>query len=518
RMSLTLREAITMALDNNRDIAIERANVQMNEATMRGSLGWYDPVVNTTFAYDRRNTPQTNTLFGGPLTTSLATSTGLFQRLPWNGSTVQGSYDQARSTDQNTFNVLNPQYRNTFNLTFTQPLYRNRKTDAGRRQITISRQALDLSDSQFRQRAIDIITQVQRAYWDLVFARRDHEIKNESLGIGRTQLERNQRLVDAGTLAPSDVISTRVEIERRADEHEAANEAVQRAENALKNLMLQSSSTDLWATALEPVEQPQIATSEMIPLTDALRLAWANRPELEQLRLRGEVNQTDIEFFRDQAKPQIDLFANYGITGLAGSERPQTPGQVNTFALLFTRVNQLSTIAQLPPLPVNGSASIDGQFIGNYFQSLGNMFKNEFRSYRFGLNINFPLRNRAALGNLGRSLAESRMIDAQQQKIKQQVEVEVRNALQSVVTAARRVEAARNSRRNAELQYESEQRKFDAGQSTNFFVLDRQNALIAARGRELRALTDYNKATAELQRSLSTTLSSNNVEVKKQTP
>ena len=93
----------------------------------------------------------------------------------------------------------------------------------------------------------------------------------------------------------------------------------------------------------------------------------------------------------------------------------------------------------------------------------------------------------------------------------QGIEVEVRNALQAVETAKRRVEAAKNSRVNAELQLASEQRKFDAGQSTNFFVLDRQNALSSAQGRELRALTDYNKAVAELQRAISTTLTINNI-------
>ena len=128
------------------------------------------------------------------------------------------------------------------------------------------------------------------------------------------------------------------------------------------------------------------------------------------------------------------------------------------------------------------------------------------------MNINLPLRNRTAEANLGRSLAEGKQIDAQRQKTEQLIEVEVRNALQAVETARKRVDAAKNSRVNAELQYQSEQRKFDAGQSTNFFVLDRQNALSSARGRELRALTDYTKAVADSS-ALSTTLSSNNVAV-----
>jgi outer membrane protein len=142
------------------------------------------------------------------------------------------------------------------------------------------------------------------------------------------------------------------------------------------------------------------------------------------------------------------------------------------------------------------------------------LFRNEFRAYRFGVNINLPLRNRTAEANLGRALAEGKQIDVQRQRQVQIIEIEVRNAQQAVETARKRVEAAKNSRINAELQYQSEVRKFEAGQSTNFFVLDRQNALSAARGRELRALVDFTKAAAELQRAMSTTLTSNNVEVK----
>lgn len=130
-----------------------------------------------------------------------------------------------------------------------------------------------------------------------------------------------------------------------------------------------------------------------------------------------------------------------------------------------------------------------------------------------GVNIELSLVNRTAKARLGRSLVEGKQIGAQRKSAEQMIEVEVRNAMQAVETARRRVEAAKNSRVNAELQHNSERRKFDSGQSTNFFVLDRQNALSAARGRELKALADYNKAVSELQRALSTTLSDNNVAV-----
>ena len=519
QVRLTLRDTILMALENNREIEIERLNVQLTELDYRASQGFYDPGLTTSLFYDRRNVPIANPLAGGAngglLTDNVTGTATLSQRIREQGGLFQASYSNDRSTTQNVFNILNPQFTSTLNISFIQPLLKNRTTDAGRRQIRLARKRLDISDSQFRQRAIDIIAQVQRAYWDLVFARRDREIKRESVELARTQLAHNERLVEVGTLAPSDIISARVELERRNDEAAAAIDSIQRTENALKMLLLQPGSVELWQSELVPVEMPELETGAVLPLPDALRLALQNRPELEQFRLRGELNKVDEVFYRDQTRPQIDFVVNYGTIGLAGVQRTETNFFAASSALLTSRVNQLSQLAGLTPLPVNdGGGSLPPFLIGGSGQGLWNMLKNDFRTWRVGLNINLPLRNRTAEAQLGRALAEGRQIEIQRQRLIQGIEVEVRNALQGVVTARSRVEAARNSRLNAELQHQSEVRKFDAGQSTSFFVLDRQNALSASRGRELRALTDFTKSVAELQRVMSTTLTSNNVEVK----
>ena len=523
QIHLTLRDAVTMALDNNRDIEIERLNTQLNEFDLRAAKGVYDPTLTSSVLYQRQTTPVASILLGGEngrlRTTEFTGTATLTKRLPWQGSQVSVNYDQNRATSDNVFNSLNPQFTSRLAVEFSQPLMRNRTIDAERRQIRIASKRLDLSDSQFRQRAIEIIAGVERAYWDLVFARRDADIKRESVELARTQLEHNERLVKQGTLAPSDVVSARVEVERRIDEAEAATEAIQRAENALKALILPAgngeqqtaSNREQWNAALVPAEQPQLKTEPTLPMADAMRLAFNNRQELEQYRLRKEMNKVDVEYFRDQTKPQINLIASYGTYGLAGKERSAINPIVQSNQLLFDRVNQLSQIAGLPVFPPISFGSTPNQFLGGYGQSLGNLWSNDYRSFRVGISINWSLGNRTAKAEHGRALAESRKLDTERQRIEQTIEVEVRNALQAVEVAKRRVEAATNSRVNAELQYQSEQRKFDGGQSTNFFVLDRQNALSAARGRELKALTDYTKAAAELQRAMSTTLSSNNV-------
>src|SRR5262245_1070859 len=281
RVTLTLRDAMTMALENNRDIEVERLNVQMNEFDLRGAQGFYDPNLATTLYYDHRAIPATS-IFASGKTDNVIGSATFTQRMPWQGSSITGFFDNNRATSDNPFVSLNPQYTTNLSFTFTQPILRNRAIDSGRRQLRIAKKRLDISDSQFRQRAIEIIAQVQRAYWDLVFARRDQEIKQESVDLANTQLEHNERLVEAGTLAKSDIISARVELERRKDEAEAAVDAIQRAENALKALMAQVGDGEIWQSELVPVEQPQVEPGASLPLEDALRLAAQNRPEMEQ--------------------------------------------------------------------------------------------------------------------------------------------------------------------------------------------------------------------------------------------
>ncbi|HXG65546.1 MAG TPA: TolC family protein, partial [Blastocatellia bacterium] len=130
----------------------------------------------------------------------------------------------------------------------------------------------------------------------------------------------------------------------------------------------------------------------------------------------------------------------------------------------------------------------------------------------------FPVGNRTAEANLGRSLAEGRKIKNQREQVEQVIESDVRNALQAVRSQEARLAAAASARESAEKEYESEQRRFQSGLSTVFLVLERQTELISARGRELQAQTDLNKAIAEFQRATGSTLQVNNVQINSATP
>src|SRR5207253_11445802 len=126
------------------------------------------------------------------------------------------------------------------------------------------------------------------------------------------------------------------------------------------------------------------------------------------------------------------------------------------------------------------------------------IFTNKYPTYRAGVTFNLPFGNNTAKANLGKSLVQAEQINTQRTQIEQNIQVDVRNALQSVRTAEARLRSAAISRENSQKQYESEQRKLDSGQSDVYKVLERQTALINARSSELRAQSELNKAIADL--------------------
>ena len=397
---------------------------------------------------------------------------------------------------------------------YTQPLFRGLRFDNNRRQIEIAKKNLSLTDAQFRQRAIETITGVQRAYWDLVFALRNLQVQRDAVRDSRAQLEHNKRLVNEGALAPIDVVAAEAQVASFEQTLYSSLEEVSRSENNLKNLIAVNRESDLWSLSVIPTDSVDLAPPA-ISLPEALKAAMDNRPELQQSNVVREINQIDQKYFHEQTKPAIDLVGSYGLVGLAGTQN----GAGNPFTSasnqeLRDRVNQLLTQAQLPLLTPLPPQALSPFLIGGYDQSLQNLVSNRFNNFRVGVQINLPLRNRTAEAQLGRSLVEGQRIATQREQLEQSIQVEVRNALQVVRSAEARLHAAGIARQASEQQYLSEQRKLDAGQSTVFLVLERQTALTTARGNELRAQTDLNKAIAELQRATGNALTTNNIVVR----
>jgi outer membrane protein TolC len=531
---LSLNDAIKRALENNNDIEVARDDVRFAETQLRSLEGIFDPVIGLTPQYDKRISPQQSQLGGGSGTSGTVSTTtwslvpSVQKQFGRGGGNYFLQFSNSHTNTSNSFSLLNPFYSSNLSLQFNQPLWRNRSIDNNRRQIRIQRKRLDQSDADFRQRTIEVITRVQQAYWELVFALRDQQNQLANLNLSRESLRNIEAQIAAGAKAPLERAEVQTELANRETALYSAIQVVALAENNLKILIFKTPNSPDWSAQLTPTDTPKFDTTP-VNLADALKAARDNRPELRRLRLQGDINDIDITFFKNQTKPQVDLVGTFALTGLAGNSLATVvpPGTTaplivgdpltNPSAFLLAEIQrtqrELGLVEAMPPVAVVESNIVNPSLVGGYGQTLQNLFGGKTRNVTVGVAISFPWKNKTAEANLAGARIQKEQLQASTRSQEQIIEVDVRNSAQAVESSRQRVLSAREARINAEAQLEGEQRLYQVGRSTTFLLFQRENALANARASELRAETDYNKALADLQRATSTTLRANNVVV-----
>jgi HAE1 family hydrophobic/amphiphilic exporter-1 len=494
QLSLTLPQAIEMALKNNNDIDASRNTSRISEFNIKAALGNYDPLVTSENYYEKVTTP-TASAIGGAVNGAVNQkrfydSIGVSGLSPFQGGSYTSQFNASRVVTSNTNSFLNPQFPSTFTFSYVQPLLRNRRFDNSRRQIEISKKNLLLTDSQLQMKAMDVVSSTESAYWDLTYSLRNLQVQIETLKQAKDQLESNQRLVAKGVLAPIDIVAATAQITTLEQGVFAAQESVTRAENTLKTLLLPARTAAEWSQPIVPVTPVNIdvpAIGLEVAVTEALK----NRPELTQMDIASDLNKIDQRFYRDQMKPEIDFVGTYTSQGLAGT-------------VTAAAISQVTGLSRVPP-----------NLNGGYLNSLGNLIQQDYPTYHFGVTISLPFGNHVAKANLGAKLAEADRIRDQREQQEQSIEADVRNSLQALRSAQSKLTSAADARAAAEELYESEQRQFRGGTTTYFLVAQRQNDLLTARGREIQARTDLNKAISTFNRAIGASLTVNNVTVVK---
>jgi HAE1 family hydrophobic/amphiphilic exporter-1 len=524
-VSLSLDEAIRKALANNNSIEITRDDVRFQETQIRQVLGAYDPVFSITPTFTRNSTTGTGAAthdfsVNSNVTHFLRHGGGNYQAF-FNNTRTENAFSQQEVTSGNlgSSSGSSAVFSSQAGFRYTQPLFRNLRIDNTRRNLRIARRRLEQTDADFRRQTIEIIAQVQRTYWDLVFALRDQQNRQANLELSRENLRQVEARIAAGASAPLSRWEVETELANRESDLLVATQLVSITENNLKQLLLRDATSAEWLATYTPTDRPAFSLDPM-NLDAAIKDAMDNRYELRRLKLSSDINKIDIAFFRDQTKPQIDLNTTISLNGLslgsASTESVTVPliaGNPNTNAdaFLLQTIRDLHGVNIVPPtVLIPGTPSF---LVGGFNRSLANIFRSDAPNYQIGVTISFPFRNRTAQAGLAGARVLENQLATQMRAQEQVVIVEVRNAVQAVETARQRVLAARRARENAEELLKGERALFDSGRSTTFLLFQRENALTNARNAEIRAETDYNKAIADLQRATSTTFQLNNIQI-----
>ena len=495
-----LDECIELALKNNLNIEYNRYQPLLSEQSFLAAHGVYDFVLDAGLGYQKNESPVTDLLRRQLLgietykNTNYNFNVGVSKYLP-TGGTVSLSFDNNR-TATNT-NLYNPTFDGSMNVSFTQPLWQNLPIDSSRRSIILASKNRTISDIDFENQVSNTLTIVENAYWDLVNAIESQKISIQSRELAVIQYRDNQKRVEIGTLAPITVTQTRAEVARQEQAVIAAEATIIQSENILKSQIVKDPNDPVWNQVIIPVDEPQIP-EKMMTTQEALDLAYKNRPELRSLVIQLEENDVDIKYYANQTKPRLDLVATYSSPGVAGPNI-QTP-------VLDNEGN--------PVLDPSGNPVMqDTDFTGRLGTVYKQVMSQDYPNYSFALKLQYPLGNQTAKANLaGARITKDQTLTLQRQTL-QNIRLEVINFVQTVEVNQRSLTTAITARQFQEEQLNGETKRFQAGLSTNYEVLQTQRDLASARASELSAKIDLKKSIIALQKSTFTNLSQHQLEV-----
>jgi outer membrane protein len=492
KVGLTLEDAVKLTLERNLDIAVQRLNPEISDLGIATARAAYFPALTSTVLAQGQTTASTNSIGGGAAAVGVTNDAanwngGLAQNLRWGGGNYNLTLNNTRATSTSTVSLYNPSYTPLWSAQFTQPLLRNFATDSNRQQLQVSRLNRDISDVQLKSTITNTVSNVRNAYWDYVFAVQSVDVAKQSLDLANKQVEDNQTRVQVGTMAPIDVVQAQAQSASALQNLVVAQAQMRTSELALKRLIVSGTEDPNWNATIDPVDRPDFRP-EAIDLDAAIRRALSQRTDLAIAQKEVQQNDVTLKYLSDQTRPQADFVANYGLSGIGGTQ-------------LIRANNGVGTTSN----PVTGTVP------GNYFDSLSSLFGASYPRWTVQLNFSYPLGLSTQQASVARARVQLNQVQAQLKQIELQVATEVTNQAITIRSNAERVQAAQSARELAQKQLDAENSKFAVGMSTNYFVITAQNQLATAQNNELQAILNYRKSLVDFDRLQQTTLQSQNI-------
>ncbi len=549
KIYLSMSDAVTLALENNLDLAIARYNLSIADtdilrskagASLRGvstgvvsgtpggssvnitsgasgggaggtstgaggagagssgivssTLGGgpstpsFDPFVSGTLELEQSVFPQSNTIItGGARTLSSHNSLGNFTYNQGfaSGTNLQVGFNNNRVTTTSPGSTVSPALNSSFRATLSQHLLQGLGWGLNTRNIRIAKNNREITDISFRQQIISTVVQIQNIYWDLVNAYEDVKVKQESVGLANKTLQDNQKQVEIGTLAPIEIVRAQADLASRNQDLIISQTTLQYQQLLMKNAI----SRNLTDSAL--------ATAPVIP-TDSMSI-----PANEQVIPVDELINDALSHRPELSSSRIDL-TNREITNSA-LKNGLLPS-VDLFA--FYGASALGGVQN--SLSSNPPGTFPTVGYGGTFTSL---FDSSAPDKGIGVSLSIPIRNRSAQADQVRGQLEYQQAQMRLQQLQNQIRIDVRNSQYTLQQNRARVEAARKAVDLARESLDAEQKKYALGASTNTLVLQAQRDMTQSESNLVLAMAAYSKSRVDLDRATGLTLTNNGIQI-----
>ncbi len=463
RLALSIREAVSIALARNFDITIAGFDPDIAESNVVRERSAFDPqaFVETEVGKSKlgsANSAIVNNLAGILETDTLGIAAGIRQKII-TGAEYSLILRNIRESTNSQQNVFDPTYQTSLTFTIEQPLFKNFGIDINQARIKVAMVTKEQTLHTYRSKVIQTVDAVEQAYWNLVFSIQNLEFRRKSLGLAKDLLRRNKIQVDVGTLAPIEITEAEATVASREEALLVAEREVKDREDTLKMLLNVTDKPSSWGIAIQPSDKPEFKRIKLDEMQLTLK-ALRKHAAVESARLEIDKRKIDMKVAKQNLLPEVNLNASASNNAVAEDQ-------------------------------------------GEAFEE---QFKNEKYTFSGGVTFRIPIGNRRAKADYRQARLRHAQTLASYHQTQQAIMEEVRRNARWVRVNIKRIEATRVARRLAEERLDAQEKKFKVGLSTSRNILEDQERLANALTEETRALIDYHKSLASLDRATHSTL------------
>lgn len=472
-IGLSLDECVTRALRRNQgqgnyQLQIARLEPQVSETEVREAEAVFDPTLTMSALFTDVASRSSSQLTGATVSRSNVFSweTALAKTFK-TGAVASFTYTGARTGQNNTFLSVNPNYDLDLTLALTQPLLRNAGVRVNTANIRIAENTTERSVQDLVSTQLAVVRSVHEAYWNLVFAIENLEVRKKSLALAERTLEDNRKREKVGHIPHLEVVGAEADVGRRREEIHLAEATIAQASDLLRNLVNDVEDNLQDNTQIVPEDRAVMIEMEVNEF-DAVREALMYRPDLKQAHIDIASAGIALEVTKNAILPNVDVSLTYTRNGLARHFRQSMDDAVNN--------------GQTRDLQGGVSVTIPWGFKGEHAADM--------RAQLQKTQLILTLKN-----------------------LERTVVVQVRDAVRGVWTAKSSVRRAEQDRIFREKNVISEQRKFEVGKKTSLDVLQAQDELALAESAELAAIVEYMIALVRLEETKGTLLKSSGITI-----
>lgn len=483
KKELSLKEAIFQALKNNLDLQVQMSDAELSRQTLRINKAIFIPTLDISGSTSEANIPSSGFLSGAAVTksTGLSLELTLTQQLPFGGN-VRFNLDNGKTKSNSKWANPDPSLSSEARFTLSQPLLKNFGMTATKREIYIASNSLKMAKHQLRQNIIDLVYNVEQAYWNLVLAHQSYEATEMALKRAQDLLKQNEIKVKVGSAAPIEILTAKADVAVNESALIQAERNIQTSEENLKRILNMSKEP----ATIFPSDRPEI---KKIPVdfNEFLEEGLNNRPDMERAKLDLENYKIRVKYAKNQALPELNVVAFYYTTGQGGDLYEYAPGK-SPLQDDFDR--ETDTV-------LSQQKSIWG--------SMDDVFSNLYKNYSISLNLSIPIGFASEKAQLAQARINLKRSLLTLQNTENTVYSEVKEVIKQLEANAKLVEADRITLELQEQRLKAEEKRLSVGLSTNFEVLAYQRQLATSQTQALGSTIEYTMTLARINQILART-------------